>query len=68
MEIRIFGFDGYRLYWVDEGVTSPGAKTLEFEKLEDAIWAQIVWENFLNGKPDEPVLCTNEDGSVSILA
>lgn len=64
MEFKIFGMDGYDLYWVDGLERSD---LMEFDTLEDALWAQIVWENFLRGEPGEPVLNVLPNGSVEIL-
>jgi len=65
MEIGIFCFDGCDLYWMDEG--ERGDLDLEFDSLEDAVWAQYVWANFIEGIPGEPELKIADSGHIIVM-
>lgn len=65
LKFNIFCFDGVDIYYTDEWGERSDLMTMG--SLEDAIWAQMVWQNFAGGTPGEPILVTNGDGSVSVL-
>lgn len=65
MTFKIWHFDGFTVYWTD-GEERSGDR-MEFNTLEDAIWAQMVWQNFERGEPGEPILRTHDSGNVEVL-
>lgn len=69
LKFHCFCFDGVDLYWTDDsGAEREKSDLMTMGSLEDAVWCQMVWQSFADGNPSEPILVTNEDGSVSILA